>query len=400
MNIVNKNKETKQDCNESFENIIPSKLFDQKTYLFLFVSVFSISYFVFKMRSGGIKRGGSIGISPSTFIIDIIVFGLMITGILLFYAQNKNEMGTSKFWEDTFYSWIDYLDEDYGFITNVLSLLALYLVIYLFGIPMSYMSKPASINIIEGILIVLITVSGFLMFFKYVLDIDIVDLIKGVKEDPKKAAKTVDASGNVLKTDASGNVLKTDASGNVLKTDASGNLLKTDASGNVLKTDASGNEIKKEVFNVSNNKYTYEEAQAVCSVFDAELATYDQVEKAYQNGGEWCNYGWSQGQMALFPTQKSTWKKLQDFPKHKNDCGRPGINGGYFKNPYIKFGVNCFGVKPEPTEEDKARLKTKNIAPYPLSPAEKELEEKVNKWKKNKKELALNSYNNTVWSKY
>ena len=364
MNIVNKNKETKQDCNESFENIIPSKLFDQKTYLFLFVSVFSISYFVFKMRSGGIKRGGSIGISPSTFIIDIIVFGLMITGILLFYAQNKNEMGTSKFWEDTFYSWIDYLDEDYGFITNVLSLLALYLVIYLFGIPMSYMSKPASINIIEGILIVLITVSGFLMFFKYVLDIDIVDLIKGVKEDPKKDAKTVDASGNVLKTDAS------------------------------------GNEIKKEVFNVSNNKYTYEEAQAVCSVFDAELATYDQVEKAYQNGGEWCNYGWSQGQMALFPTQKSTWKKLQDFPKHKNDCGRPGINGGYFKNPYIKFGVNCFGVKPEPTEEDKARLKTKNIAPYPLSPAEKELEEKVNKWKKNKKELALNSYNNTVWSKY
>ena len=28
-------------------------------------------------------------------------------------------------------------------------------------------------------------------------------------------------------------------------------------------------------------------------------------------------------------------------------CGKPGLNGGYFSNPQLKFGVNCYGVKPK-----------------------------------------------------
>jgi hypothetical protein len=31
--------------------------------------------------------------------------------------------------------------------------------------------------------------------------------------------------------------------------------------------------------------------------------------------------------MALFPTQKETWDKLQKIKGHEHDCGRPGING-------------------------------------------------------------------------
>ena len=53
----------------------------------------------------------------------------------------------------------------------------------------------------------------------------------------------------------------------------------TDISGAIM-TD--GNE----VFNVSNNAYTYDEAKAVCSIYGAELATYDQIEQAYNNGAE------------------------------------------------------------------------------------------------------------------
>ena len=70
-----------------------------------------------------------------------------------------------------------------------------------------------------------------------------------------------------------------------------------------------------EVFNISNNLYTYDDAQAVCSVYGAQLATYEQIEDSYKNGGEWCNYGWSENQMAFFPTQKSTWDKLQKHEK-------------------------------------------------------------------------------------
>ena len=122
-----------------------------------------------------------------------------------------------------------------------------------------------------------------------------------------------------------------------------------------------------EVFNVSNNLYTYEDAQAVCSAFGAKIANYDQIENAYNNGAEWCSYGWSEDQMAYFPTQKSTWDKLQKKPKHKNNCGRPGVNGGYIANPYVKFGVNCYGKKPKATDADIDRLNAKQNQVFPKS---------------------------------
>ena len=101
-----------------------------------------------------------------------------------------------------------------------------------------------------------------------------------------------------------------------------------------------------EVFHIYNNKYTYEDAREICSTLDARLATYDEVEEAYNKGGGWCSYGWSEDQLALFPTQKDVYNKLKTIPKHKNDCGRPGINGGYIENKKFKFGVNCYGKKP------------------------------------------------------
>jgi hypothetical protein len=64
---------------------------------------------------------------------------------------------------------------------------------------------------------------------------------------------------------------------------------------------------RKEVFNVSQNKYSYYDAQALCKSLGAELATYDQVKEAYDQGADWCNYGWVDGQMAVYPTQEKSW---------------------------------------------------------------------------------------------
>ena len=131
------------------------------------------------------------------------------------------------------------------------------------------------------------------------------------------------------------------------------------------------------------------------------MATYDQIEESYNKGGEWCNYGWSDGQMAFFPTQKSTWDKLQQNPKHKNDCGRPGVNGGYIANPYVKFGVNCYGKKPKPTDDDLAMLKQKQTQIVPKTPEEHELENKINYWKQNANTLLkLSGFNTKEWSEY
>ena len=103
-----------------------------------------------------------------------------------------------------------------------------------------------------------------------------------------------------------------------------------------------------EVFYVANNIFSYDQAPAVCSAYGGELASYDQVETAYNQGAEWCGYGWTSGGIALFPTQEATWKKLQTEidPAKKIACGRPGINGGYF-DPITKFGVNCYGIRPQ-----------------------------------------------------
>lgn len=112
---------------------------------------------------------------------------------------------------------------------------------------------------------------------------------------------------------------------------------------------------KEEVFNVSRNIYPYRDAKAVCKAFGARLANYDDLIDAYRNGADWCNYGWSENQMALYPTSKATWEKLAKGPVDKRElCGRPGVNGGYFTNPELRFGVNCYGVKPSPTSHNQA----------------------------------------------
>jgi hypothetical protein len=116
---------------------------------------------------------------------------------------------------------------------------------------------------------------------------------------------------------------------------------KTDASGNTISTVSK----KEEVFHIGDNLYTYSDAAAVCKSLDSRLATYEELEQAYSNGGEWCSYGWSDNQMALFPTQKKTWNLLQKNPATKHSCGRPGINGGFIRNANTKYGVNCYGVR-------------------------------------------------------
>ena len=119
-----------------------------------------------------------------------------------------------------------------------------------------------------------------------------------------------------------------------------------------------------EVYQIGNNEYTYEEAKALCASKDADLASYSQIEDAYKNGAEWCSYGWSKDQLALFPTQKSTYDRLkQGCGKDRFACGRPGINGGYIANPNVRFSANCYGVKPNPTKQDLKYMNAKIITP-------------------------------------
>ncbi len=156
------------------------------------------------------------------------------------------------------------------------------------------------------------------------------------------------------------------------------------------------NNINDEVFHIPNNIYNYEEAKALCKAYESELATYDQIENAYENGANWCSYGWSEKQLALFPTQKSTYDKLQEIEGHENDCGRPGINGGFIDNKLVRFGVNCFGPKPLLNENDEIYMD--NLKYQPITKETIYVDKKSNKYKQQLDRIVVAPFNNDTWS--
>lgn len=155
---------------------------------------------------------------------------------------------------------------------------------------------------------------------------------------------------------------------------------------------------RPQVFNVPGNYYGYEDAKTLCKAYGSRLATYSEVEDSYNKGGEWCNYGWSDGQMALFPTQKTTFNNLQKIPGHEQDCGRPGVNGGYMANPHIKYGVNCFGYKPKITTEEEEMMQ--NTTPYPKTEKDILFEKRVDYWKTKLNDILVSPFNYNSWSRF
>ena len=152
-----------------------------------------------------------------------------------------------------------------------------------------------------------------------------------------------------------------------------------------------------EVFNVSKNDYPYYDAEPLCLALGAELATYDQVKEAWSKGADWCNYGWVKGQAAVYPTQEETWNKIQTGPEeNRNVCGTVGVNGGYFENPEMKFGVNCFGVKPAQSEHDEEVLMKKGSIPQAVPTLE--VDKKMKEFKAHADNLGVLPFNNHKWA--
>ena len=67
------------------------------------------------------------------------------------------------------------------------------------------------------------------------------------------------------------------------------------------KSDNKTEDSVNEVFNIRDNIFTYNEAKAVCAAHGARLATIEDLIAAYDKGANWCSYGWTQGQLALYP---------------------------------------------------------------------------------------------------
>ena len=321
--------------------------------LIWFLAIYILAYFVLGMLFGAGEDVSNFQKNLGRLIDVIFLGGLLIYAFAYYYyvPDGKFTKDAKSAYDET----VSYLNKTMSLITTTLFIITFYIIVYLFRIPMSSDAKPIFISLIENTAWIGLLLVAIISFFKHILGISLDDFFNQINPFAKAEEPT--------------------------------NLIP---------------EVPQdEVFNISNNLYTYDDAQAVCSAFGAKIATYDQIESAYNNGAEWCSYGWSAEQMAFFPTQKSTWDNLQKNPKQKNNCGRPGVNGGYIANPYIKFGVNCYGKKPKPTDADMNRLDAKQNQVFPKSQADKALDEKVKYWKDNAdKLLQINSYNTNQWSQY
>jgi hypothetical protein len=367
----------KNSIQELFDTIFTSS---NMVLVLWFLAIYFVAYFIMKFFFS--KNGESDG-APSIVgrILDALFLGGLLFYLIITYFTETDKASLLK---KIYSEFTTYVNDPSSFFTAILSIFLFYIVVYLFQLPMTDSTKPISIYLIETALWVVFMIIMFVDFFKYVLGVSITDVLSKLNVLGTHPTFSIDASGHLI-----------DASGNLV--DASGNRIPKRAVSDASSCLATAGNPTDEVFNVSNNVYTYSDAQAVCNIYGAKLATYDQIEQAYQKGGEWCNYGWSEGQMAFFPTQKSTWTKLQATDNHKNDCGRPGVNGGFIANPYIKFGVNCYGQKPKPTADDLVKMNSRQNTVYPQSAADIEMENKINQWKNT---VSVNSYNNKKWSQY
>ena len=350
---IEDNKKSTEIPNTSADESVISGIFNKSNFILIawFLGIYFIAYFILGYFFPGSSLNNQ-GLLSKTIDILLVACFLIIV-ITTFYSMNDNQKNN---FISNFLLWFkDFLNNPNSLLIMVSFILVLYLVAYLFRFPMTSETKSMGLSFIESTSWILIILLMVVNFFNYFLQIPIIDILinlfglEETKEEEKKEEETPLEQGD-------------------------------------------------EVFNVSNNLYTYEDAQAICSSYDAKLANYDQIEAAYNDGAEWCNYGWSDGQMIFFPTQKASWDKLQETDDHKNDCGRPGVNGGYNANPYSKFGVNCYGKKPKAKNSDINHMNSKETVIHPKNKKDIELEEKVNYWKKNAdKMLNINSFNANRW---
>lgn len=155
-----------------------------------------------------------------------------------------------------------------------------------------------------------------------------------------------------------------------------GTSMSDDAVGASFRTDGA---LKDEVFQISNQMYSYDEAKCKCEAYGSRLATKAELTDAYNRGAHWCNYGWVDSGEAYYPVQqceldrkaktireynemlknhhqdpiKFTWRMVNEARNRMDRegaleyCGdNAGLHGGKFNNLRTRFGATCYGKKP------------------------------------------------------
>lgn len=358
-------------------------------FIFLYIVLYMVLGIYFKNSTEDFDRM----LSRS---VDIFIIFLFIIITLAVYYSSSSTADFETYISNFFSDLKTFLENSWSLLYLGMILVVIYTLIYLFRIPSSNELKPFTIGLVETITWLLFAIVLFEVTLRELFKIDLIENATNFFNKTFPRTTTKDSSGNIIKPTNPQNA-------SVLV-----NMNPTNTTAGNAVAGASQQQQQQhdqdEVFNIAGNNFTYEDAQTICSAYGSKIATYDQIEEAYNQGAEWCNYGWSEGQMAFFPTQKDTWNKLQKHPSTSNNCGRPGVNGGYMANKNLRFGVNCYGKKPAMKESDSTTMKsyqqTVNTQ-VPLTPEEARMNEKMKYWKENASQLLnINGFNQNKWSEH
>jgi hypothetical protein len=402
------------------------------TFIFWALAIYIIFQLIVNVFSRNDVSAESTALLMYSRTIDFILIGGLIALCLYGYSQlaptdQQNLFGFMLNWTYEFFN------DPYTFLECIIFTVVFFVLVYLLQVPMQPELRPFTVRLLEHKVWIIFAMFIVIFFFKYALGIPILDILfnnpfmywlenlgsptpaptttgtpsstptplpnalqnfwnwitnQTIPPKPNTATPTANPTATPTATPTANPTANPTATPTATVGSGSVNPPKYDACGNLL-----------EVYNIGNNIYTYNEAQAICKAFNSDLANYDQIEGAYNAGGEWCNYGWSKGQMAYFPTQKDTWNKLQKDPITKNACGRPGINGGFIKNPNVRFGANCYGVKPPKPDGWKPNFATPNATLKPAVATTKPIDKRIQKMKD---AAIINAFNqpNGEWSEY
>ena len=353
----------------SFSDFFKKMIEASHIYILLwFIIIYVLVYIVFGYYLKSTNVESMDLIMSRTF--DCMIFIPLFVYLMYSYyiaSDDKKDNIVLYLWQWS----VQWMDDIMNLFGVILFSVCFYLMVYFLQIPMTHDKMPFSIHFLESKIWTFIATFLILMFFKHFLGIDLLIILNNY------VIEFLQTPNHLKLNDTSSNPPPP--------------IVDIPSPNPPTKYD--------EVFNIGNNLYTYEDAQNICSVYGARLANYEEIEDSYNHGGEWCNYGWSDGQMVFFPTQKSTWDKLQKDPKRKNACGRPGVNGGYINNPYIRFGVNCYGKRPDAKKSDLDKMN--QPITIPKTQQEIAMDQKIQFWKDNAdKLLQINSFNNTNWSEF
>ena len=356
------------------------------TFIYWFIVFYILIHAFRKIYAPRNVSSGSAGLVAYSRSIDMVLYIMLIAGGYYLYKQMPSTDNVLGYTIELTYN---FFNDPYILLETIIFTVIFFVMVYVLRFPMAPELKPIFVHLIEDKIWIVYLCIIIIMFFKYILNIQILDILFQNKyvlwlENLQPYQSSPGSAPGFFSS-----LTSTPSS----STPSSSTPSPSSTPSTVPSSTPSGNQ----VFNVGNNNYTFDEAQTVCNLFGAKLANYDQIEDTYKAGGEWCNYGWSQGQMAYFPTQKGTWNNLQNDPKTQNACGRPGINGGFIANPYVRFGANCYGIKPK--QPNSWYPNEDSIPVSPVSAPSPATSQSTNTLI----EKALNTmrgFNNTQWTRY